>query len=405
MMKIKKLISILVFLYILGFNLLIFSRIIPYGLFFALFSLILGILLQLNNSFFIINKFISKQKYLIIIYLFIISIIWFLGFFNDISTSFHQNIIYALIILLFPFFLYVSNQELLSSYKLYYIIISIILSVFGFSAWLMIFLGILSTDLYVLDLRNLGMHIYSWPYYLGLVLTNVDISSSQIGDILFYRSSGYSEEPAWAATFIIPAIIYLAYDKIDIKYNIRKLYLISLILFWISCAAVSSIISVILLIFLFYFFKLLYSFSYIKLIKLIIFGFLMSLFITYITDQYDLVSGFVESKLNNDAQTYKDTESSITWILHPEFSLQHFIWGLSLISGIIIFSSAIYTIYKSKNKSINGYILLYLFLQGAKRGWVWFSFDTFTLFFLLLMINDHNKNLQLFKKVQLRNHL
>ena len=99
-----------------------------------------------------------------------------------------------------------------------------------------------------------------------------------------------------------------------------------------------------------------------------------------------MASGFLESKLSSDSGSFNSSFNSLTWILNPVFTSDFFLSLFSLVSVIFASKYAIRSLIKGGDASIYGYIVLYLIFQSAKRGFVYFSFDTFSIFFFYLLI-------------------
>ncbi|MDB4013451.1 hypothetical protein N9475_00475 [Flavobacteriaceae bacterium] len=270
---------------------------------------------------------------------------------------------------------------------------------FGFLAWAIIFFDIVDKASNIWDARDIGMLKYSWPNYLGLVITNVDYVATQIGSITFYRASGWAEEPAWAAKFVMPSLIFLYFNKNLFNKYTRYIFIAIILSFWFVCAGISSIIAILAVII---FTKLLYYKKRSKWIKLYLIIIPLLLFVFWQLYLYKdiifLASGFLETKLSSDSGSFNSSFNSLTLILNPGFTSEIFLSLFSLVSVIFASKYAIRSLIKGGDASIYGYIVLYLIIQSAKRGFVYFSFDTFSIFFFYLLIynlyKQQNTNLR-----------
>ena len=377
----------IIFLYILSFNLLLASRIIPFGGFVGLCLILIPVLFYSKSG--IVKVYMPVHSWwfiIMVIYFAILISVWCFGFLFGVSTSLHQFIIYAGIMFSFMLVLFSTREDILEGYLKIYIKVAVLMSFLGFIAWYLIFSEKVGVGDYQFDGSAIGMHLYSFPYRLALVLTNVDIDASTIGSLVFLRASGWAEEPAWAATFIMPALILLVSNKELFKNRTRIIYITILILFWLVCGAISSIISVLVLIGISQVLELLRKFSLKRLILIVFASILIITPLIYFSSELDIMSGFIESKLSGDAQTLQDTRASVLWVLNPQPDLYHMMMLLALSSALLVFIVSINAIIKGGEVSTYGYIMLYLVLHGAKRGWVWFSFDTFTIFFFYLLL-------------------
>tara|TARA_B110000971_G_scaffold221921_1_gene271543 strand:+ start:7127 stop:7954 length:828 start_codon:yes stop_codon:yes gene_type:complete len=261
------------------------------------------------------------------------------------------------------------------------------MALFGFLAWALIFFDIVDKASKIWDARDIGMLIYSWPNCLGLVITNVDYVATQIGSINFYRASGWAEEPAWAAKFVMPSLIFLYFEKNLFNKHTRYVFIAIILSFWIVCAGISSIIAILAVII---FAKLLYYKIRSKWIKLYLIVTPLLLFVFWQLYLYkDIIlkaSGFLESKLSSDSGSFNSSSDALTRILNPGFTSENFLTIISLFSVIFVSKYVIRSLIKGGDASIYGYIVLYLIIQSAKRGFVYFSFDTFSIFFFYLLI-------------------
>ena len=382
----------IIFLYILSFNLLLASRIIPFGGFVGLCFILIPVLFYAKSGN--VKVFIPVQSWWFIImtsYFAIVISVWGFGILYGVSSSLHQCIMYAGIMFGFMFMLFSTREDILEGYLKIYIKVAVLMSFLGFIAWYLIFSEKVGIGDYQFDGRAIGLLIYSFPHRLALVVTNVDISLSTIGSLVFFRASGWAEEPAWAATFIMPALIVLLFNKYFFKKRTRIIYITILILFWLVCGAISSIISVFLLLGISQVIALLRKFSLSRLFLIVIVSALIATPLIYYSSKVDLMSGFLEGKLGDDAQTLQDSKTSVLWVLNPQPDLFHVMMFLALLSALLIFIVSMIAIKKGGEVSTYGYIMLYLVLHGAKRGWVWFSFDTFTIFFFYLLLHNFIK--------------
>ena len=380
-------------LYVLCLNLLLFSKFLPFGGLIGLFAILVPFFSLMKNGrvWFFMPKNNLWYK-LLILYFVLQLIIWSIGSSYGVSSSIHQYLIYASMMICFLFVLLASKENILNSYIKSYIILATIMAFFGFIAWFLILTKLVGISDFTFDQRNVGKHLYSFPYYLGLVLTNVETEVSNIGNLIFYRTSGWAEEPAWAATFVMPALIILILDKQIFKRKKRILLIYILSLFWIVCAAVSSILSIFLTIIIGQILISLKKSRWLNLFGLLIVVLLIVYVqINYLKDIKD-VSGFINSKINEDAGTFQSSRSSILWIFTQQLDLYYLMMLLSFIVAIIVASVSIIGINKSGYYSICGFVMLYLVIQGATRGWAWFSVDAFSLFFFyILFFSIYNK--------------
>jgi len=107
----------------------------------------------------------------------------------------------------------------------------------------------LKSSVVVFNQYGISQNIYSFPYSLGLVLTNSYLYD--LGGIPFFRASGLFHEPVSTWFMTIPAIVLLASDKLFSKSVTRVLMTVH-ILFLIAAFSVSIILSLILIFVLFY---------------------------------------------------------------------------------------------------------------------------------------------------------
>lgn len=139
----------------------------------------------------------------------------------------------------------------------YYIIFCVIMAISGIIASILINHGIVEFDVHYWSLydhtdgratRDKGTYGYAFPYGLGLVLTG----EYNVFQLIIFRSSGWLHEPTSATLFIAPALILLAKEKMFSK-RVTRYFFISLIIFWMACAAVGSMLAFMILILLYMF--------------------------------------------------------------------------------------------------------------------------------------------------------
>lgn len=388
-------------LYVLSINLLIVSRILPMGGLLGLIAVLIPLLVYARNGK--IDIFLPKRSkwFNTIVKFFILQLsIWSLGIFIGLSSSIHQYIIYASMMLCFILVLLATKQNVLDGYIRAYIVLATVMALAGFIAWYLIFAGYVGRYEFLFHGANIGMHNYSWPCYLGLVLTDVDKNVSLIGSAIFYRASGWAEEPAWAASFVMPALIILVLDKNIYRRNLRVIFITIIIIFWIVCAAVSSIISVFLLMAIKQILSSIKKSAWGRLVCIIAVIVLIMAGIFIFQDEIINMSGFIKSKFGENSRTFQSTYNSIFWFLTHQSVLMYLVMSLSLLSAIFIFKVALVGIINGEYSAIYGYVMLYLVFQGAKRGWIWLSEDSFTMFFFYMLVFYTYKQVILNDKVQ-----
>jgi len=326
--------------------------------------------------------------------------IWSIGVFFGLSASIHQYLIQAALMLCFLFVLLASKQSTLDGFIRAYIFFAAIMSAAGFLAWYAIYAGYVGTDEFLITMHDLSggkinaanQHTYSWPYYLGLVLTHVDPSVSSIGNHLFFRASGWASEPHIAATFVMPALIVLVLDKYMFRKNLRLVLIISIISFWIVCAAVSSIISIFLLIVLGQVLALNKKFNPLQ--KVFIFTVVVLIILILLNFQTEIIqsSSFIAVRFGDNSPTLQTTLGNFLWFLKTQTTLDFLYNSLKLLFAIFVFKVSLEGIFKSGYAAIYGYVMLYLLFIGAKGAWNYTSVDPFTMFFFYLLIfHSYNK--------------
>jgi hypothetical protein len=382
-------------LYILSFNSLVFSSILPGG---GLLGLVIALVLLLpyaNKGKIKIQISLGSSWFFILVKYFILQFsVWSIGIFLGFSSSIHQYIIQAVMMLCFILLLLAMEQSVLESLIKAYIIFAAVMALTGFIAWFAIHAGYVGIDEYLFNLRDisggkvsdLGLHTYSWPYYLGLVLTKVDTDVSGIGSFIFYRASGWAQEPAISAMFVMPAIIILVLDKHIFRKNLRVILTTIIISFWIVCGGVSSIISLSLLIVSGLVLSSIKRSAYWRVVCLITTILLIMAGIFSFGNDIMNMSSFIQSKFNTDSHTFQTSFNSIFWFLYPQPIFVTLMLSLSLLSAIFVSKIAIVGIFRGGYSAIYGYVMLYLVFHCAKGGWGRFIIDPFIMFFFYILV-------------------
>lgn len=382
-------------LYVLSLNTLVFSSILPGGGLLGLIMVLVPLLFYVNKGKINIHMSTRSLGFSILVKYFILQFsIWSIGIFFGLSASMHQYIIQAVIMLCFILLLLATKQSVLDSFIRAYIIFAAVIALTGFIAWYAMRAGYVGVDEFLFNLHDISggkvaagpQHTYSWPYYLGLVLTKVDINVSGIGSTIFYRASGWAGEPAGAALFVMPALIILVLDKHIFRRNLRVVLKTIIISFWIVCAAVSSIISIFLLIVLGLVLSSIKRSAWWRLVCIIAATLLIMVCIFNFRNDIMNMSSFIRGKLSVDSSTFQSSFSALFWFLYPQPVLRILISSLSLLSAIFVSKVAIVGIFRGGYSAIYGYVILYLVFHCAKGGWFRFLVDPFTMFFFYILV-------------------
>ena len=142
-------------LYVLSINVLIISRVIPYGGLLGLFLILFSVFFYAKGG--VIKSYlpIHSNWFKVIIFFFILQFtIYSIGFNQGLSSSLHQYIIYSLLVVCFFLILIASNKKELDYYLKYYIKFSFLMALFGFLAWAIIFFDIVDKASNIWDARN-----------------------------------------------------------------------------------------------------------------------------------------------------------------------------------------------------------------------------------------------------------
>ena len=238
---------------------------------------------------------------------------------------------------------------------------------------------------------------YSFPYYLGLVLTGA--YSYDLFSFIFYRASGWTHEPTSAAAFIAPAIILLARERL-FTLPVRRVFLTTLIAFWLACAAVGSAIAFLGLVVFYLFFSRGRHAVWKRLLVLVLMG---GLFVVYMEAQrYIVFTGpsaanphlsLFESKFDPDAEV---GIKQLVNLLSPS-TLQGYL-NLSFFSlmAVTIFLFAVRAI-RSTNTTAASFVLIlvYFFLHSLKGSWdqLFASFFFMVFFFIFLRVHLSHWNI------------
>ncbi len=153
-----------------------------------------------------------------------------------------SSIIY--LISIFVIFSMRSLKDLKCSLELYTNLV-FVMALFGVTAWVLINFNIVDPEYWKFNLSQATMgkeskdsefDMYSFPYYLGLILTGS--YKYKLFGFEFYRASGFTNEPNSGAFFVTPALFYLL--TINKKRMFSFIKIIFCILFLLCCASLAN---------------------------------------------------------------------------------------------------------------------------------------------------------------------
>lgn len=382
-------------LYILCLHMLVFSSILPGG---GLLGLVIALVLLLfctNNWKLIVRIPTRNLWFFVLVKYFILHLfVWTIGIFFGLSSSVHQYMIQLVMMICFILVLLATKQDVLNNIIKAYIVFTAVMSLAGFIAWCAIHAGYTDVDKFLFNLHDISggkvaddaQHTYSWPYYLGLVLTKVDTNVSGIGSTIFYRASGWAQEPAVAALFVMPAIIILVLDEHIFRKGLRVILKVVIISFWIVCAAMSSIVSLFLLTTFGLLLSSIKKLAYGRVVCIITTILLMIICIFNFRDDIMNMSSFIRGKFNMDTNTFQTSFMALFWFLYPQSVLATLLSLLSLLSAVFVSKVAIVGIFRGGYSAIYGHVMLYFVFHYAKGGWGRFLADPFTMFFFYMLV-------------------
>jgi len=208
---------------------------------------------------------------------------------------------------------------------------------------------------------------YSFPYYLGLILTGPG-KLSLLG-FEFYRISGWSNEPSTASLFIAPAMLILGHSNIIINKFFRFTMLFTIFIFWLFCMSIGSLLAFVILYIILIYSYLISRYFPFKLTFLSFFAILTVLFlIIAFTDQL-FTSTLLSSKFSSSSETMSQAINELYWFAplnsnSPElFHFTHlFLWAI-ILTFIASISSLMLI---NNNLNVFALIIFYIVLQSMK---------------------------------------
>lgn len=303
----------------------------------------------------------------------------------------------VLVLLFTAVFLYAKPRELARLLRLY-VIFCFVMALCGFTAWVLInweFVDFRESlwSVYETTAGRIGRDKdagwegtnfgYSFPYGLGLVLTGS--YQYDLFSLIFFRASGWVHEPTSATAFIAPALIILTRERLFVPV-VRRVFLVTLLFFWMACAAVGSAISFSGVILFYLFFK---RDNNVLLKRLVGLTFIGILYVVYRESQtLFAATGPHLSLLAAKLETGGDI--NLLWDLLSPSTAQEFL-GLASVVAItgIFFLFAVGTMRGGSSAAITfGLILIYFVIHSMKGAWshVFSSFFLMGFFIMFLRI-------------------
>ena len=357
---------------IIGYFQFIFSRIVPgYTI----------VLLTITTFFFRKVDLLKFKKSFFWYWAFLVCI-WILGFFSDLSSSWIQFSSYLILMSVYILFLSRNIEhvnKIHDAYRFFIIFmsISLVLSALNF------YFKIIPVS-WELDLRHLGMHLYTLDFFGSLILTNVDSTSSMIFNFEYYRLSGFSEEPAWASLMIGPVLLY---ELGLLKKTMCWRVVIILILFtaFFITLSITSIIALSIT-YIFYVFFVSQRMNYSKIaLYLISIVFIISWIYFKLSVEFN-EGGFLYAKLSEEADTRNITAQSI------DLSFNNWLYSMlslfSLFGTLFLFSYLLKALFKSKKDALYAVLLLFILIHNSKRGFLYLMIDPLTFFYFALLYSS-----------------
>ena len=383
---------------------LILPLLLPHPSYIACSLMIIALIFKtIKTRFIIINM---KLFYALVIAFLLFCIFGFLikkGIPDDVIAPYIQPII---LFGLYIFLLLFGREKDFRDFLKLYVLFCFIMAFFGTLASIIINMGIVDYQDSLWSVyeategratRDRDSHGYSFPYKLGLVLTGSH--AYDIVGVTLYRSSGWLHEPASATLFIAPAIILLLKERLFSNF-VNAAFLFTICVFWLACAAVSSLLSFIILISFYYFFKSGSGILSRRFFISIIFIFMIILLGNSPFFNEDLILNTSNESLFLSKFSKNGGLQITLKLFNPESLKDYFSLTTFLFLGItvVLLCRKIikYSIYNSSSFIL---ILLYFFVFSFKGGLPHLLSSPFVLFFIFLFLRTYLNSWNIFSKI------
>ncbi len=323
-----------------------------------------------------------------------------LGVFCGVSTIDFAIIQFG-ILALFSFIINNIDDNALEKVFAGYLILAVYVAATGLIAWAFVVCAS-GSNFERVTLNDLGgraitndLHHYAFPYFLGLVMVDIEMSHTEVFGFYIPRPVGLMEESHQAALFVMPAIIFLinAQNVSRVRY-FKIILLVVLISFWILCMSMASYVAVFV------------TYVFVKLVRLLRDGRLLNacflaiwatllpaLFYIFELSGY-IESGYLGSKLNVNSHTFRSTMSSLGFAEDSNYAQ-------ALLGYLFAVTMTLFAMIRSDfllRKNVFSVVLLYMVFYGAKGAWWHQMVDPFVLMFFIFCLRSSNDlSLRLFQ--------